>query len=122
MQFGSAETRMKQLQMKLRETESAKTLLGQEASKLRREMKGQEHNISKAVQSKLETHLIEIINDMSKSFREYEASCQKHGHSQITLLEKKELVNSQMQAIFKVIGKEHAYNAVQEDLRKGRTV
>lgn len=62
---------MKQLQMKLRETETAKTELSQEASKLRREMKGYEHKISKQVQSKLETLLIEIINDTVMTFREY---------------------------------------------------
>jgi hypothetical protein len=47
-----------------------------EHKKLVREMKGSEGNLSKQVQLKLETLLVDIINDMSVMFREHEQVCE----------------------------------------------
>lgn len=90
LQFGSADTKMKQLQMKLRETEQQNLTMSIEHKKLIREMKGSEGNLSKNVQLQLETLLVDIINDMSVMFREHEHVCEQHGQTQIELLEMKE--------------------------------
>jgi hypothetical protein len=53
-QFGSADTKLKQLQIKMKECDSETTALMQEQTKLRRIMKSKENVITRPVQVKIE--------------------------------------------------------------------
>lgn len=100
---------MKQLKLKLTETESQNQELSSELKKLQREMKGSEDMISRGVQNKLETLFVDLSNEIISVFGQYQALNKKHDLSQIEVLEKQDGVRTDLAAIFKLIRRERVF-------------
>jgi len=79
--FGSAETKLKQLQLRLREAEQSRVELQHEINKLNKELRDQQGNIPFKLVSKLETNLTELVNEMTEEFNEHECLIKKHKES-----------------------------------------
>ena len=69
---------MKQLKLKLTETEAQNQVLTAELKKLQREMKGSEDMISRGVQNKLETLFVDLGNEMIMLFGQQRSLNKKH--------------------------------------------
>ena len=120
--FGSAETKLKQLQLRLREAEQSRAEMQHEINKLNKELRDQQGNIPFKLVSKLETNLTELVSEMTEEFNEHEALIKKHKESQISLLDRKILVKSLIQKTFKAIGQEQAYNRLEREIASGKRV
>jgi len=79
--FGSAETKLKQLQLRLREAEQSRAEMQIEINKLNKELRDQQGNIPFKLVSKLESNLTELVNEMTAEFNEHEILIKKHKES-----------------------------------------
>ena len=112
MNFGSAEIKLKQLQLKLGEAEQKIAQLSSENKMLMIQLKEWQDCVPDEIADRIETALIETSKDVLNNFAEHEKLRSKLGESQINMLNEKERSKNNILKIFKEIGRERAYHTM----------
>ena len=112
MNFGSAEIKLKQLQLKLGEAEQKIAQLSSENKMLTIQLKEWQDCVPDEIADRIETALIETSKDVLNNFAEHEKLRSKLGESQINMLNEKERSKNNILKIFKEIGRERAYHTM----------
>ena len=89
-QFGSAETKLKQLHIKLKEAETAQAKMKNESANLRKNLSMLQDTVPEEMAGKISDLLIKMATDSLDNMDEHLKLRQKHNINQIQAMEQKE--------------------------------